>query len=259
MADIAAKRKQFMKTVLDTMQLLDPSGNNVDLYKRKFEKMTDEQFDKWMKAFRDDDKSNFYLEIIEFERELDLKNIEKAADYLKIPLYEYVCVPYINEVNVNNPDKSKDPNAEIIVTPTKCPVGYLHIKRMPQSVHHKNSTTTSNSKRNTKTGQVTGDDKNGRTTDVETFALTVYGAEDSLKELMGFRADDQAAKQQAYAEIERDGYVQLSDLKSSQQDKTAINTLNAYYWAQGFATNIVNGGYMLTTPTPPEWKIKNDI
>lgn len=259
MADISTKRKQFMKTLLDTMKLLDPSGNNVDLYKRKFEKMTDAQFDKWMKDFRDNDKANFYLEMIEFERELTFENISKAADYLNIPLYEYVCVPYVNEVNVNDPSKSKDPKAEIIVTPTKCPVGYIHVKRMPQSVHHKNATTTSNNKRNTKTGQVTGDDKNGRTTDVETFALNVYGADNSLKELMGFRADDQAAKQQAYASIERDGYVQLSDLESTQQDKTAINTLNAYYWAQGFATNIVNGGYMLTTPTPQDWKIKHDI
>ena len=259
MANISAKRKQFMKTLLDVMLILDPSGNNVDLYKKKFAKMSDAQFDKWMRDFRDDEKANFYLEIIEFERELELPNIEKAADYLKIPLYEYVCVPYVNEVNVADPSKSKDPKAEIVVTPTKCPVGYVHIKRMPQSVHHKNAVSTSNTKRNTKTGQVTGDDKNGRTTDVETFAMTVYGAEDALKELLGFRADDQAAKQQAYAKIERDGYVQLSDLNSSQQDKTAIGTLDAYYWAQGFATNIVNGGYMLTSPTPPEWKIRSEV
>ena len=41
MADISAKRKQFMKTVLDVFKLLDPSGVNAKKYKEKFEKMTD--------------------------------------------------------------------------------------------------------------------------------------------------------------------------------------------------------------------------
>lgn len=245
MASIADKRKKFMKTVTDTMNLLDPSGKNAQLYKDKFSKMSDKQFDEWMKAFKKNDKSNFYLEIIEFDRELKLENIEKAAKYLNIPLYEYICVPYVN-----------GPDGEAIVTPTPCPVGYIHIKRMPQSVHHKNAGSTSNSKRNTKTGQVTGEDKNGRTTDVETFAMTTYGADACLKELMGFRADDMAAKKQAYAAIERDGFVQLSDLQSNQTDKVAINTLDAYYTAMGFKTNIVYGGNMISSPVPKEWKTK---
>ena len=241
-----------MKTLLTTMDILDPTKANSELYKEKFSKMSDKQFDDWMKKFRDDDKMNFYYEMIEFERELDLKNIEKAADYLGIPLYEYVCVPYVNQVDPAHPENT--PGSEIIVTPTKCPVGYIHIKRMPQSVHHKNSTTTTNSKRNTKTGQVTGDDKNGRTTDVETYALTTYGAEKCLKELLGFRADDMAAKTQAYASIEKDGYVMLEDLISDQTDKVAVNTLDAYYTAMGFKTNMVYGGNMLSSPTPKDWK-----
>ena len=251
MASISEKRKKVMDIILTTMKLLDPSGKNVELYKNKFSKMSDTQFDTWMKRFRDDDKSNFYLEIVEFDRELTLENTEKAAKYLNIPLYEYVVVPYVNEVDPSKPDAQYE---NIIVTPTPCPVGYVHIKRMPQSVHHKNAGSISNSKRNTKTGQVTGDDKNGRTTDVETFALSAYGADKCLKELLGFRADDMAAKTQAYASIEKDGYVMLDDLRSGQTDKVAINTLDAYYTAMGFKTNIVYGGNMISSPTDKEWK-----
>ena len=251
MADISAKRKQFMKTVLDVFKLLDPSGANAKHYKEKFEKMSDKEFDNFMKEFRDDEKYNFYLETIEYERDLKLENIEKAADYLHVPLYEHVAIPYINEVDMRseNPDMDK-----VVVPPTPCPVGYVHIKRMPQSVQQKNSGCSNNSKRNTKTGQVTGDDKNGRNTDVETFALSTYGANKCLKELMGFRADDLEAKKQAYAAIEKDGYVMQSDLISSQEDKVAINTLDAYYTAMGFVTNIVHGGNMISSPTPKEWK-----
>ena len=71
---------------------------------------------------------------------------------------------------------------------------------------------------------------------------------------MGFRADDLEAKKQAYAAIEKDGYVMQSDLISSQEDKVAINTLDAYYTAMGFVTNIVHGGNMISSPTPKEWK-----
>ena len=40
----------------------------------------------------------------------------------------------------------------------------------------------------------------------------------------------------------------------SQEDKVAINTLDAYYTAMGFVTNIVHGGNMISSPTPKEWK-----
>lgn len=245
----SAKRKQFMKTVLDVFDILDPTGANSKHYKEKFSKMSDAEFDKFMKEFRDDEKYNFYLETIEYERDLTIENIHKAADYLKIPLYEHVALPYINEVDVRDPDY--DPS-EIMVTPNAVPVGYIHIKRMPQTVHHKNSGSTNNSKRNAKTGQVTGDDKNGRNTDVETFALSTYGAEACLKELMGFRADDLEAKKQAYASIERDGYVRQEELISTQEDKVAINTLDTYYTAMGFCTNIVSGGYTISYAVPKQ-------
>lgn len=234
---IAEKRKEFMTTLLGVMNRLDPSGANADMYEKKFEKMSDEEFVKWITEFRDDEKMNLYLETVEYERDLTMANIERAANFIHVPLYERVALPYIN----NDPDN-------VVVTPEPVPVGYIHIKRMPQTIHHKNSGSTDIKRRNSKTGQVTGEDKNGRNTDVESYALTAYGASNTLAEFMGPRADDLAAKNQMYAKIERDGVVYKKDLVSHQEDKVAINTLNVYYWAQGFTTNIVNGGNLLSTP-----------
>lgn len=231
--NIDEKRKQFMTTFIGTFDILDPSKHNSKKYTTMFNSKSNVDFDKWMKKFRDNDKMYPYWETVEYEYDAKLENIEKAAKFLNIPLYERVVV-----YHTNNDASGK----HAIVTPTACPVGYTHIKRMPQSVHHKNSGSTSLDQRNHITGQVTGKDKNGRTTDVETYALTTYGAEKCLKELLGFRADDEAAKTQALAELQSDGYVMLEDLTSFQTDKVAINTLDAYYTASGFKTNIVFGG-----------------
>lgn len=230
--DIPAKRKRFMHVLIGTFDILDPTKSNSKKYKNKFEPMSDVEFNKWVKKFADNDKMYMYWETVEYETDAKLENIENAAKFLNIPLYEHVVIRHTND----------NADGDIIVTPTPCPVGYTHIKRMPQSVHHKNSGSTSIDSRSHITGQVTGRDKNGRTTDVETYALTTYGAEKSLKELLGFRADDESAKAQAMAAIQTDGYVMQDDIISFQTDKVAINTLDAYYTAMGFKTNIVYGG-----------------
>ena len=134
------------------------------------------------------------------------------------------------------------------VTPTPVPVGYIHIKRMPQSVHHKSSGSTSTKHRSSKTGQVTGADKNGRNTDVETYCMSAYEANETLAEFLGPRADDQVKKLQMREKIERDGYVRKADLSSTQEDKVAINTLDVYYTAMGMNTNIVRGGSLISSP-----------
>ena len=144
-----------MKTLTTVMNKLDPSGENAKIYHEKLDKMTDAQFDKWAKAFFADEKQNLYLEIVEYERDLSLEQIEDAAKFLGVPLYERVAIPYLNG----------DPEL-VTVTPTPVPVGYIHIKRMPQSVHHKNSGSTSIRRRSSKPEQVTGEDKTGRNTDV---------------------------------------------------------------------------------------------
>ena len=237
MANISAKRKQFMTTLTNVMNKLDPTGTNAKIYKEKLDPMSDAQFDKWARAFFADEKQNLYLEIVEYERDTDLKRIEDAANYLGVPLYERVAIPYLN----GDPDL-------VTVTPTPVPVGYIHIKRMPQSVHHKNSGSTSIRRRSSKTGQVTGEDRNGRNTDVETYSLTAYGATNTLAEFLGPRADDEVKKNQMYSQIEMDGVCYASQLSSTQEDKVALNTLDVYYNASGFMTNMVRGQYLLSSP-----------
>lgn len=237
MATIAEKRKRFMDKLVKVMDALDPSGTNSQYYIDKYSKMSDKEFDRTIRDFFSDEKANFYLEIVEYERDITYDGIEKAAKILGVPLYERVALPYIN----------RDPD-NIITTPEPVPVGYIFEKRMQQTLLHKNAGSTSISRRNPKTGQVTGADKNARDSDVETYAMLSLGAEKGLAELLGPRADNMVAKNQMESRIARDGYVKLEDLDNSTENKISLNTLDVYFTMMGFKTNLVYGGDGILAP-----------
>lgn len=229
MKSIKEKRKYFMKYLTDMYDILDPSGTNSKMLRDRYDKMTDEEFSKSVEAFLNDDSiKGFYLEIVEFERDLTLENIFKCAEHMGVPLFENVAIPHING----------DPN-NAIVTPEPVPVGYIHAKRTQQTLLKKNSGSLHIEKRNPKTGQVIGEDKNAMTSNVETYSMVASGAEYALRELMGPRADNMRAKNEMYNKINRDGFVSLEELSNDQRDKVALNRLDVYFTMQGFRTNLV--------------------
>jgi hypothetical protein len=105
------KRKQIEQMVEQTLLLMDPSGINAKKYRNMFQTMSDKQFSDWMTKFLGDDKSNIRLDIEEFgdgSRTLKYENIEKAAKYLKISLFENVYIPHVSS-NPNRPVRTKQP------------------------------------------------------------------------------------------------------------------------------------------------------
>jgi hypothetical protein len=84
------KRKKIEKTVIDTFSILDKSGVNAKRYMDLFKSMSDTQFEAYAKRIAKDPNFNYQLEIIPFDREPTLDDIKEAADYLKLPLEEYV-------------------------------------------------------------------------------------------------------------------------------------------------------------------------
>ena len=227
-----AKRKKIEEMIYGVFDRLDKTGTNTKKYKAIFSRMDDKAFNSYMKKFFADDSRNYYLEILPFEREPKLEHIKEAADYLKVPLEEYVYLPFSN------------PDGEPLRTRYKVPVGYIHIKRLQQILSKKNSFSVNIENRNVKTGQVISDDKNARVSDIENFALVAIGADEALKEFMGPRADDMIMKQQMIKDIHRDGYVALNSLKSDIKDKQALNTLDVYFMGAGILTDLVTPGLM---------------
>ena len=226
---IKDRRKIFMDYLDSILNTLDPSGANSKLYHEKFDKMSDNQFDSYIKRFFEDDKQNFYLEIVEYERDLTMENINTCAEMMGVPLYERIAMPYLSG------DKDN-----VMVSRAKVPVGYIHEKRMPQTLMKKSAASIKIEKRNPKTGQVVGEDKNARNSDSEVYSLATLGAMNALKEFMSARADDMKAKNEMYAAIAKNGYVSLEELSDDPKDKVALSTFDVYFLMQGLRTNMVD-------------------
>ena len=162
MRPLSERKQRTIDFVCKALELLEGDTHvNAERYRKLWENMTDKEFTKMMETLRANPmtKQIAYFEVIEFERDLKLHNIEATADFMKVPLYEYVAVP----------DVTGDPD-NVVVTPEPVPVGYAHYKRMPQTVLKKSSVKVSYRKRNPITGQPTSQEKTARNTDVETYA-----------------------------------------------------------------------------------------
>lgn len=231
-----SKRAKAEKLVYSVMDTLDPSGTNTNRYKKLFGSMSDAKFENFMKCMFDDDNIDFTLEIKEFERELKIEQIEKAAKILGIPLEEYIVLPHES--------KSQE---HPMVTKEKCITGYYIEKRMEQTNTKKNSTSTHIDERSATTGQVVGHDKNGRSSDQENIALTVIGAKNILKELNGFRADGLQRKNYAYAQIAKTGECSLEDIESQAgiEDRLALESIDTYYMTAGLGTDLITPSNLL--------------
>lgn len=231
------KRKQAEKLVYDVMDKLDPSGTNTKKYRNMLSKMSNSEFEELMKNMWEDDTLNFVLDIEDYERELILDNVEAASEVLGIPLEEYCVMPHLNMDNAM-PEISKVP----FIT------GFIIYKRLQQMTQKKNSTSIHTSIRSATTGQATGDDKNGRSSDVENAGLVAIGATNSAREFNGYRADGMERKNFAYSEIATKGYVRLEDVEkvAGVEDRTALTTVNVLYLGMGIQTDLIDSGLLLT-------------
>ena len=233
--DIKEKRKQIEFKVIQTMNLIDPTGINAKKYQSMFASMNDIQFTNWITKFLADDKSNFRVDIEEFgdgSRVMKYENIEKAAKFLKLPLFEYVYLPHL----------SSDPNKPIR---TKQPVlvGYLNIKRVQQLVSKKTGLALDDRKRDETTGQLRGDSKAGTMTAIENELLAGMGANDVLSEICGARADNINEYDNMLQEIASTGSVQLKNIKTNQFDKPSLLQADLYFKLMGLKTDIVSESY----------------
>jgi hypothetical protein len=232
------KRKKAEGLVYSVMDKLDPSGTNTKRYKKLFSTMSDSKFANFMKCMFDDNNMNFTLEIKDFDREVTINDAEQAIKLLGKELEEDIICPFMS-MSQEHP----------IVTKEKCITGYFIEKRMEQTNTKKNSTSTHIDERSATNGQVTGHDKNGRSSDQENIALTVLGYDNVLKELNGFRADGLQRKNYAYAQIAKTGECSLKDIEENAgiEDRLALETIDVYYKTMGLQTDLITPDYLLIT------------
>lgn len=222
-------RTDIERDVYEFIDDMDPSGKNTERMRQLFMGMDDKAFYKYMDTFFDDPDRMFEVAYEPYNNPVNVPFIERIAKAHNIPLYEIVYKPYLTG-DTENPPASVHP---ILVMD-------LPIKRLKQMVMSKSHTSISNTKRDARTGQVTGDDKTARVTDVEAFSLIVQELYACAQEYYGPMSDDSAATFEMTRLIQRDGEVSLADLPNDPVNKTTMNTINYYILGSGLTTNMID-------------------
>ena len=223
------QRKQAEALIYEVMDKLDPKEYNSSYYKNIFAKMDDAQFMKFCKR-----NLPFRFHTKPFEVEPKMYDIEEALKVLGVPLLEKIALPYLYINKDGEPVWSKE--AMVI---------YIHIKKMKQFITKKNSTPTSISNRDMKTGHLVSFDKGGKTSDREMESLAVMGLDHTMDEFSTWRADYMDAKATAYQTISTLGKISKSDIPIDPVDSISKNTFNVYMTSSLLNSNMLNQDYML--------------
>lgn len=227
------KRKAIQDLIDGVMTRIDPTGTNAQKYRRMFQTMNDIQFTSWINAFLKDPKANLRLDIEEFGKvQMKYENIEKAAEFLKIPIYEYVYMPHISS-DPNRPVRTKQPVM----------VGYLNIKRPQQLVSKKTGLVLDDTDRDEITGAVKGKSKGGTTSGIEAELLCGVGADEIISEICGVRGDNIQEYDAMISQISETGSARLEDIKTSSYDKPTVLKADIFLRAMGFKTDMVSEAY----------------
>lgn len=224
-----AKRKKAEELIYSIMDTMDKTGMNTAYYKEKFNKMTDEQFQKWAAK-----PLPIRFHTKPFEVEPSMSDIEDSLNKLNTPLLEKVALPYLYVNKEGEPVWSKE-----------AMVVYIHIKKMKQFITKKNSTPLSIENRDMKSGLLVSHDKGGKTSDREMEALTVMGMNETMKEMSTYRADFMNAKSIAYQTISTTGKLSQRELDIENKDSLSKNMLNSFLIGSLLNSNILNVDYIL--------------
>ena len=229
MAKITKKQRQECEAIiLNGFKLADRDGHNVEVYKKKFAKMTDDQFYDFCAL---DFPYRFHVDGFPNTK---IEDIEAALNAIGQHLIEPIALPYLY--------RNKD---GVPVNTKPCIVGYIPIKRVQQIVTKKNGMSVDISQRDMKTGRLTGHDKNGMTSDLEQISLGVMGLEKTMIELSRPRADSMNAKSQFYNNINLKGQVSLDDIEIEIDDSLSKNLMNTYLLGALLNSNLINQDYYL--------------
>lgn len=210
--------------ILNFMDKLDKTGENSEFLKEKFAKMSNAQFEKWMKK-----DYPLQFQVRAFEVEPKFKDYQDAARAININLMEKVALPYLYKNNEGQP---------IVTKPAL--IMYLHLKKMQQMITKKNKVSTDIDNRDMKNGRLNTEDKGAATGDKEMECLAITGLYDTLEEFSTIRADYMDAKSQAYATIATTGTLSKDDYDLQRSDGLANNLISSYLIAAHIGTNLVN-------------------
>lgn len=193
---------------------------NYNKYKDKFASMTDKEFIEMI------DSGIFRFFQVPMEYEPTLANVKKAMlQVLGTRLEERTTIPYLYN----------DPEIGAPITDKEVMILRLPTIKLIQKASGENASATDSSRRD-KTNQVIGESKGAGISDNEISQLISGGYNDVIRELLTFRADNDAAKEEAYMNISIKGRTNIPE--THVEDKVALNYVYQCYLGMGIYTDL---------------------
>lgn len=203
------KRKNVEEYILKIAEEFDQfNGTNKERYVKLFQSMSDEKFDAFMHALRD---NKTQLSII-------LPNdISKITTNDVVDLAEKRNVPIFTRIYFHDPYTGRK-----YLTKYKMMVLTLPIRRLSQYLFHKISLPDGDQHINPVTGQVIPPDKGAAFSAIETQVLASKGLDSSIIELIKIRSGDMNAYRAMKYTIEEHGEVSMTELPMQGRPRSAI-------------------------------------
>lgn len=222
---ITDKQREDIEVFLcEFFDALDKTKTNSEFYQTKWAKMSNAQFEKWLK--RD---YPLQLQIRAWEIEPNMKDYQDAAKVIGIPLLGKIALPYLYTNKDGVPVNTKD-----------CLLMYLHFKKVQQFITKKNKVSINIDDRDMKGGRLNTGDKGSATSDKEMECFAIMGLYNSMEEFATIKADALNSKSEAYNQIANTGMLSNKDYEVTIDDSLSRNMISSYLLACHINTNLVN-------------------
>jgi hypothetical protein len=198
---------------------------NVGLYKNKFSKMSDEEFDSFMRDLRDKKQRLCVIDANFGPERLSVKNNIQVAKELGKSLFQRVWV-------------TQEPGKPSYLTPNEYIVTIMPLRRQAQLLSKKVSIPEDNNSVDDFTGQPTGKSKGSKISYPETQVLASFGLNNSITELLKYRGGDERGFAAMNTMIDRTGQVNLKTIEPYAGGVKSTQTLKSLMTAMHFNVTI---------------------
>lgn len=195
-----ANRKAAEAFILKIMAEIEPSGYNVEQYKKWFKATSDKAFDTYMRGLRDKSKYLVFFKPAYEAKGMSIETITKTAEKYGLKLFEKL-------VYTNNPDEPDH------MTSIEYLVVDLPYRRQSQTLMKKVSVPDNNKVVDQLTYQPTGPSKGSKISYPELQVLIGMGMDNTISELMQYRGGDKGGFNAYNAMFMRYGTANLKTLE----------------------------------------------
>jgi hypothetical protein len=213
-----ADRKKTQQFIVGWLKKIAPGSVSSELYKKKFEAMSDAEFDTWMKGLENDINHLVIIAPNFSNIGISVTNNLKFAKELGYEFFQRLRIGKQGDIPEH-------------LTPIKYLVIDLPVRRLSQSLSKKMSVPENSKSIDALTGQVNGKSAAASLSFVEMEMLAASGLDKTITELYKYRGGDQRGRNAMNAMISRFGRANQETLQHFAGGVTSTRTLKTFLTA----------------------------